>query len=89
MIAVWPTDAFPLRMRVGSTRQRQRSALLGRRAMHELLGLGVVLEHDAAIQAGELHGAGDDGRQHRLQVERRADRLAHLAERGELARPSG
>ena len=49
----------------------------------------VVLEDDAAVQPRELDGARDDGREHRLQVERRADGLADLAERGELAHGAG
>ena len=51
------------------------------RAEVELLGPLVVLVDGAAIRAGELDGAGDDGGEHGLEVERGADGLADLAER--------
>ena len=44
----------------------------------------VVLVDAAAVGAGQEVGARHDGRQHRLEVERRADRLADRAERLEL-----
>ena len=44
----------------------------------------VVLVDRARLGAGELVGAGDDRPKHRLQVQGRAERLADLAERGEL-----
>ena len=64
------------------------------RAQLELLGGLVVLVDRAAGGAGELAGARDDRVEHRLDVERRADGLADLAQRrqlldraGQLARP--
>ena len=42
----------------------------------------------ARIGAGELHRLGDDGRQHGFEIERRVDRLADLAKRLQLLRPS-
>ena len=44
-----------------------------RGAERELLGRLVVLVDRAAVGARELGGAGDDGRQHRVEIERRAD----------------
>ena len=72
VMAVRPTTPSPLRMR--ARRRASASAVLpGRRPLLELLGRLVVLEDDAAVEARELHGARDDGREHRLEVERRAD----------------
>src|SRR5262245_8269524 len=56
----------------------------GRCPLEELLRSLVVLEDRPAIEPRELHGPRHDGGEHRLQIERRADRLADLAERGEL-----
>ena len=55
------------------------------RAQLELLGRLVVLVDRAAGVAGQLAGAGDDRVEHRLDVERRADGLADLAQRGQLS----
>ena len=55
-----------------------------RGAERELLGRLVVLVDRPAIGARELSGAGDDGRQHRVEIERRADGPADVAEGGEL-----
>ena len=52
--------------------------------LDELLGALVVLEDDAAVEPRELDGARDDGGQHRLEIERGADRAADLAQRREL-----
>src|SRR5262249_23191346 len=45
----------------------------------------VVLVDDAVVAPGQLGRSLDDGGQHRLQIQRRADRPADLAERLELA----
>src|SRR5437762_1953069 len=45
----------------------------------------VVLEDGTAVHAGKLVGPGDNGPQHRLQIERRADRLPDLAQRLEFS----
>ena len=50
-------------------------------AQLELLGGFVVLEDRAAVGAGELAGAGDDRVEHRLDVQRRADRPTDLTQR--------
>src|SRR5262249_24480847 len=42
------------------------------------------LEHHAAVEPRQLDGTRDDGGEHRLEIERRADCLADLAERDEL-----
>jgi hypothetical protein len=49
--------------------------------------LALVVEHidRARVSARELHGLGDDGRQHRFEVERRVHRLADLAQRLKLS----
>ena len=39
----------------------------------------------AGLGAGELHRLGDDGGEHRLEIERRVHRLRHFAERAQLA----
>jgi hypothetical protein len=49
----------------------------------------VELVDDALVAAGELHRARDDGLEHRVEVEGRAHRLAHLAERLQLADRAG
>ena len=54
-------------------------------AQVELLGRLVVLVDGPARGAAELHGPGHDGREHGRELERRADRLADLAQRRELA----
>ena len=63
-------------------------------AQYELLGAFVILVDRAAVGAGQLAGAGDDGVEHRLDVQRRAHRPANLAQRrqlldglGQFARP--
>ena len=81
--AVPPTTPSPFRI-AGAGGPRRRRRRLGGRALDELLGLLVVLEDDAAIEARELHGARDDGGQHRLEVQRGGHRLPDLAQRGEL-----
>src|SRR5215469_16691419 len=50
-------------------------------------GLGALLElvDDSAVAARELDRTADDRLEHGLQVEGRADRLADLAQRPELA----
>ena len=53
----------------------------------EVEGFGrlVVLEDGAGVGPGQLAGAGHDGLEHRVQIERRAERPADLAERPKLA----
>src|SRR5258706_241518 len=53
-------------------------------AIAEFLAALVVLLNRAAVEAGQLPRALHDGLQHGLQVERRADRVPHLAQRREL-----
>ena len=48
-----------------------------------LFGLVVIID-GARIGLGQLHGLADDGGQHLLEIERRVDRLADLAERAQL-----
>ena len=66
----------------------QRSCLprihVAARAEPELLGGLVVLEDRASVGPRQLTGAGDDRVEHRVEVERRADRAADLAQRREL-----
>jgi len=50
----------------------------------ELFGALVVLEDRAAVGAGELAGAGDDGVEHRLDIEGGGDGSADLAEGRQL-----
>ena len=54
------------------------------RAEHEDAVLVVELVDDAAVGAGEADGVRHDGREHLLEVQRRGDRLADLAERLQL-----
>jgi hypothetical protein len=44
----------------------------------KLLGRLVIFIDDAAISSGELNGPSDYGAEHRLEIKRRADRLAYL-----------
>src|SRR5262249_5164838 len=52
---------------------------------HELFRTLVVLERRAPVEPRDLHRPRDNGGERCLEVERRADRLSDLAERGELA----
>src|SRR5262245_3201780 len=47
--------------------------------MKRLRGLVVLIENPT-VRARELHGVGDDGAEHRLQIERRAERPADFAQ---------
>src|SRR6266508_3777701 len=62
-------------------------ALLGPQL--ELTRRLVVLVDGVAVRAGELGGSGHDRRENRVQIQRRADSLAHLAERSELVHRAG
>ena len=53
-------------------------------AQRELLGALVVLEDRAAVGAGQLAAAGNDGVEHRLDVQGRAYGPADLAQRRQL-----
>ena len=57
----------------------------------EVEGLGrlVVLEDRASVGPGQLAGSGHDGLEYRVQVQRRAERLADFAEGGELLHRPG
>ena len=49
------------------------------------LAVGIVKHIDrASFSAGKLRRPGDNGVEHRLQVERRVDCLGHVAERAQL-----
>src|SRR4030095_8844423 len=61
------------------------SAGVGGRPLDELLGALIVLEHYPSIERRELDSPRDDGGQHRLEIERGADRLTNLPERLKLA----
>ena len=54
------------------------------RLQPELLGTLVVLVDRPAVEPRELHRPGHDRLEHGLQLERRTDRLPHLAQRREL-----
>ena len=54
------------------------------RAQHELAGRPVELEDRSAVGAGQLDRSRHDRREHLVEVEARADRLADLAERAQL-----
>ena len=79
-----PQHAFPLPDRRGAPGLGERRSLVGRGPLHELLGALVVLEDHAPVEPRDLDGAGDDGRQDGLEIQRGADRPPHLAERSEL-----
>jgi hypothetical protein len=55
----------------------------------QLAGALVVLVDGARVGPGEPVGAGDDGAEHGLQIERRAERLADLAQRAQLLDRAG
>ena len=52
--------------------------------MHEFLCGLVVFEDHTTIEAGKLNSAGDDRRQHRLEIERGADGAPNFTQRREL-----
>ena len=80
-----PADhAFPLADPRRAPRFGEGAAGLGRRPLDELLGALVVLEDHAAVQPRQLDGPRHDRGQHRLEIERGADRAADLAQRREL-----
>ena len=89
VMAVRPITPSPFRIRVARRASASTSACLGRHPLDELLGDLVVLEHHAAVQPRQLDGPRDDGGQHRLEIERRADRTADLAEGRELLDGAG
>ena len=65
-------------------RLHERRVQIVGRAEVKLLGSLVVLVDRAPVGAGELTGARDDRVEHRLDVQRRADGAADLAQRREL-----
>ena len=75
----------------GPARQRLdhvRVQLVGGLDVKDLGTLVVGAEH-AGVRPGERHGMGGDAAQHRLQLERRVDRLADLAQRPQLRDRTG
>ena len=84
----WLVTPWPLRIvvtRPGAWSMRRVGFVsVVARAEAELLARLVVFPDGAAGGARELIGAGDDGLQHRLEIERRADGAADITERGQL-----
>ena len=81
-------QSLPLGDRRGARDRVQRGRLprvrVAARAKPEYLHGFVILEDRASVRPRKLIGAGDDRVQHRVEVERRAHRAAHLAQGGEL-----
>ena len=82
--ATRPSAPSPMRDRSGAQVRHELGVEPLRRAHVEHLLRLVILVDAAAVGAGQEVGARHDGRQHRLDVERRADRLADRAQRLEL-----
>ena len=80
----------PLALRAASARDLQvfLGEALGGTYM-ELLRCLVVLVDGPALRAAELNGPRHDGREHRSEIQRRADGLPDLAQRRELAHGAG
>ena len=71
-------------IRISRSASHELLARAGAGAQHELRRRRLELEDRAAVGPRELDRAGDDRRQHLVEVEARADRLADLAERAQL-----
>ena len=89
VMASRPVAPSPLRSGAWRAISRYSSGEALGRAQVELLRRLVVLVDGPARGAAELHGPRHDGREHRLELERRADGLTHLAQRRELADRAG
>ena len=75
--------------RARAARRRARRSCRGTCAAANSRRRRVELEDRAALRARELDGAGDDRRQHLVDVEARAHGLADLAERAQLVDRAG
>ena len=64
----------------GPERVEQLFARPERSANRELLRLRVEVEDGAAFGPGQLHGMGNDGREHLVQIEARIDGVADIVQ---------
>ena len=79
-----PHESFALPERRGPERCDEFRVVMVRRSQLELICGFVILVDRAAVAARELARARDDHVEHRLDLERRADRPAHLSQGLEL-----
>ena len=80
----WPMNVSSSPIRISRSASTSSVARAGAGAQHELARRRLELEDRTAVRSRELGRAGDDRRQHLVEIEARADRLADLAERAQL-----